>query len=90
MRILRIGANSEGPVGSPSAWKNKRLLPVTVIIPGYNICKISDDASLSYLRELFENRFSALTRFSGCLILGGLTLIPYGLPGPNGDTNLLI
>ena len=48
-----FGANSEGPVGSPTAWKNKRPRPVTVLIPGYNICKICDDASLSYFRRIF-------------------------------------
>ena len=33
--------------------------------------------------------FSALSRFSRCRIRG-LTLVPYGLAGPNGDTKLLI
>ena len=48
-----FGANSEGPVGSPRAWKNKRLRPVAVLIPGYNICKICDDANLSYFNRIF-------------------------------------
>ena len=48
-----FGANSEGPVGSPTAWKNKRPRSVTVLIPGYNTCKICDDASLSYFRRIF-------------------------------------
>ena len=33
--------------------KNKRPRPVAVLIPGYNICKICDDASLSYFRRIF-------------------------------------
>ena len=37
----------------PTAWKNKRPRPVAVLIPGYNICKICDDASLSYFRRIF-------------------------------------
>ena len=53
MRILRFGANWEGLVGSPTACKNKRPRPVVVLIPGYNICKICDDASLSYFRRIF-------------------------------------
>ena len=48
-----FGANSEGPVGVPMAWKNKRPRPVAVHILGYNICKICDDASLSYFRRIF-------------------------------------
>ena len=48
-----FGANSEGPVGSPTAWKNKRPRPGAVLIPGYNICKICVDASLSYFRRIF-------------------------------------
>ena len=39
--------------GSPTAWNNKRPRPVAVLIPAYNICKICDDASLSYLRRIF-------------------------------------
>ena len=54
MRILRfLGAYSEGPVGSPTAWKNRRPRPLAVLIPGYNICKICVDAGLSYLRMIF-------------------------------------
>ena len=84
-------ANWDGPVGSPTAWKDKRPRPVAVLIPGYNICKICDDASLSYFRRIFwKSLFSALSRFSHLSDLGGLTLVPYGLPGPNGDTKLLI
>ena len=48
-----LGANWEGPVGSPTAWKNKRPRPVAVLIPGYNICKICYDASLNYFRRIF-------------------------------------
>ena len=48
-----FGANWEGPVGSPAAWKNKRPRPGVVLISGYNICKICDDASLSYFRRIF-------------------------------------
>ena len=48
-----LGANSGGHVGSPTAWKNKRPRPVVLLIPGYNICKICDDASLSYFRRIF-------------------------------------
>ena len=48
-----FGANWEGTVGSPTAWKNKRPRPVTVLIPGYNICKICDDARLIYFRRIF-------------------------------------
>ena len=40
-------------MGSPTAWKNKRPRPVAVLISGYNICKICDDASLSYFRRIF-------------------------------------
>ena len=40
-------------LGSPTAWKNKRPRPVAVLIPGYNICKICDDVSLSYFRRIF-------------------------------------
>ena len=48
-----FGANLEEPVGSPTAWKYKRPRPVAVLIPGYNICKICYDASLSYFRRIF-------------------------------------
>ena len=48
-----FGVNWDGPVGSPTAWKNKRPRPVAVLIPGYNISKICDDASLSYFRRIF-------------------------------------
>ena len=85
-----LGANWEGPVGSPTAWKNKRPRPVAVLIPGYNICKICDEASLSYLRRIFWK--SLFWHFPDSLDVGfgGVTLIPYGLSGPNGDTKLLI
>ena len=33
--------------------KKKRSRPVVLLIPGYNICKICDDASLSYFRRIF-------------------------------------
>ena len=70
-----LGANWDGPVGSPTAWKNKRPRPVAVLIPGYNICKICDDASLSYFRRIFwKIAFSALSRFSRCRIWGVLPL----------------
>ena len=87
------GANWDRPVGSPTAWKIKRPRPVAVLIPGYNICKICDDASLSYFRRIFWK--SLFRHFPDSLDVGfggggGLTLVPYGLPGPNGDTKLLI
>ena len=34
------------------AWKNKRPRPVAVLIPGYNICKICDDASPRFFVRL--------------------------------------
>ena len=73
------GPNWEGPVGSPTAWKNKPPRPVAVLIPGYNICKICDDASLSYLRRIFWK--SLFRHFPDSLDVGfgGLTLVPYGL-----------
>ena len=39
-----------------------------------------------------ENRFFGTYQILWMSDLGGLTLVPYGygLPGPNGDTNLLI
>ena len=48
-----LGANSEGPVGSPTARKNKRPRPGAVLIPGYNICKICHVTGLSYFRRIF-------------------------------------
>ena len=85
-----LGANSEGPVGSPTARKNKRPRPVAVLIPGYNICKICDDKCLSYFRRIFWK--SLFRHFPDSLDVGfgGLTLVPYGLAGPNGDTKLLV
>ena len=84
-------ANWDGPVGSPTAWKNKRPRPVAVLIPGYNICKICDDGRLSYFRRIFwKSLFRHFPDSPICRIWGGLTLVPYGLPGPNGDTKLLI
>ena len=85
-----LGANSEGPVGSPTAWKNKRPRPVAVLIPGYNISKICDDTSISYFRRIFWK--SLFRHFPDSLDVGfgGLTLVPYVLAGPNGDTKLLI
>ena len=59
-----LGANSEGPMGSHTAWKNKRPRPAAVLIPGYNICKIYDDASLSYMgRNLWKSLFGHLPDF---------------------------
>ena len=46
-------SNSEGPIGSRTAWKNKRPRPVALLIPGYNICKNCDDTNLSYSRTIF-------------------------------------
>ena len=37
-----------------------------------------------------ENRFFGTFQILKMSDLGGLTLVPYGLPGPNGDTKLLI
>ena len=37
-----------------------------------------------------ENRFFGTFQILQMSDLGGLTLVPYGLPGPNGDTKLLI
>ena len=37
-----------------------------------------------------ENRFFGTYQILWMSDLGGLTLVPYGLPGPNGDTKLLI
>ena len=37
-----------------------------------------------------ENRFFGTYQILWMSGLGGLTLVPYGLPGPNGDTKLLI
>ena len=48
--------------GTPTAWKNKRLRSVTVLIPGYNICKIWDNASLCNFRRIFwKSLFRHLT-----------------------------
>ena len=44
-------------MGSPTAWKIKRPRPVAVLIPGYNICKICDDASLNFRRILDFRHF---------------------------------
>ena len=85
-----FGANWDGPVWSPMAWKNKRPRPVAVLIPGYNICKICDDASLSYFRRIFWKSLFRHFPDSPDVGFGGLTLVPYGLPGLNGDTKLLI
>ena len=76
-------------MGSPTAWKNKRPRPVAVLIQGYNICKICDDANLSYFRMNFCKLLFG--HLPGVLDVGfgGLTLVPYGLSGPNGDTKLL-
>ena len=59
-----LGANSEGPVGSPTAWKNKRPGPVAVLIPGYNICKICDDLFLDHMEQLISNNFFIRTKWS--------------------------
>ena len=85
-----FGANWEGPVGSPTAWKNERPRPVAVLIPGYNISKIYDDASLSFFRRIFWK--SLFRHFPDTLDVGFGGSYPrlYGLPGPNGDTKLLI
>ena len=85
-----FGAHSEGPVRSPTAWKNKRPRPVAVLIPGYNIYKICDDAGLSYFRRIFWKSLFRHLPDSLDVRFGGLTLVPYGLLGPNGDTKLLI
>ena len=37
-----------------------------------------------------ENRFFGTNQILWMSDLGGLTLVPYGLLGPNGDTKLLI
>ena len=37
-----------------------------------------------------EIRFFGTFKILQMSDLGGLTLVPYGLPGPNGDTKLLI
>ena len=76
-----FGANWEGHVGSPTAWKNKLPRPVAVLIPGYNICKIYDDAMLSYFRRIFWK--SLFWPFPDSLDVG------FGgvkNSGPNGDT----
>ena len=39
-------------------------------VPGYNICKICDDASLSYFRRIFWKSLFRLFRFSKCRIWG--------------------
>ena len=85
-----FGGNWEGSVGSPTAWKNKRPRPVAVLIPGYNIYKICDDASLSYFRRIFW--ISLFRHFPDSLDVGfgGSYPRPLRLPGPNGDTKLLI
>ena len=69
-------ANSEGPVGSPTACKNKRPRPVAVLIPGNNIWKSAMTQFLVILGGFSENRFLALTRFSGCRIWGVLPSSP--------------
>ena len=64
----------EGHVGSPTAWKIKRLRPVAVLIPGYNICKICDDASLSYFRRIFWK--SLFRHFPDSLDVGFCGVLP--------------
>ena len=45
---------------------------------------------LVILGGFLENRFFGSHQILWMLDLGSLTLVPYGLPGPNGDTKLLI
>ena len=64
-----------GPMGSPTAWKNKRPRSVAVLIPAYNACKICDDASPSYFRRnIWKSLFWHLSGFLD-VGFGSLTLV---------------
>ena len=86
-------ANSEGPNGVTYGlliWISG-YGSVALLIPGYNIWKICDEASLRLcLGGFSENRFFGTYQILWMSDLGGLTFVPYGLLGPNGDTKLLI
>ena len=77
-------------MGSPTAWKIERPRPVAVLIPECNICEICYCACSSYFRGNFWK--SLIGHFPDFLDVGfggGLTLVPYGPSGPNGDNKLL-
>ena len=76
--------------GPPTSWKHKRPRPETVHNPVYSISKICVDACLSYFRRIFWKSLFRHLPDSLDVGFGGLTLVPYGLLGPNGDTKLLI
>ena len=76
--------------GSPTAWKNKRPRPVAVLILRTIYAKYAMAQVLVIFGGFSENRFFGTFQILQMSDLGGLTLVPYGLPGPNGDTKLLI